>query len=167
MAAKAVLPFGVAIEDTERIQERLLQTAREVIEESGEDNLAVGLYSQLGAALNTDMGPRPTVGVGGGTHLANAQVFLVPSDERTMTASQFARQWREKLADVVGLESLTFNYSTGPSSGAAIEVQLIHDNIERLEAARPPTWRGVCAATPGLKTLTMAFPAESLSSTSS
>ncbi|MEM7677166.1 MAG: efflux RND transporter permease subunit, partial [Myxococcota bacterium] len=135
IAAKATLPFGVAIEETERVQARLIQGANEVIAESGEQGIAVGLYSQIGTALNTAAGPNVSVGVGGGTHLTGAQVFLVPSDQRILTAGEFAKRWREKVQDIVGLESLTFAYSTGPSSGAAIEIQLIHDNLERLEAA--------------------------------
>ncbi len=135
VAAKATLPFGVAIEDTRAVQARMQQAAEEVLAESGEENIALGLYTQIGSSLNTDMGPSLQLGVGGGTHLANAQVFLVPSDEREITAGEFARRWREKLSDVVGLESLAFRYSTGPSAGASIEIQLIHDDLDQLEAA--------------------------------
>ena len=135
VAAKATLPFGVSIEETKRVQERLVTAAKEVLAESGEDGISVGVYTQLGSSMNTATGPSAPLGIGGGTHLANARVYFVPSDERDLTMGEFADRWREKMSDLVGLESLTFAYSTGPSSGASIEVQLIHDNLEMLEAA--------------------------------
>ena len=135
IAAKAVLPFGVAIEETERVQARLIRAAEEVLEENGEEGIAAGIYTQIGSGLNTDLGPGLAIGAGGGTHLANAQVFLVPSDQRRITTGEFAERWRQKVSGIIGLESMTFSYSTGPSSGAALEVQLIHDNLRMLEAA--------------------------------
>lgn len=135
VAAKASLPFGVAIEETERVQARLVAAAQEVLAETKEEDISLGMYTQIGAQLETDMGPSIQIGVGGGTHLANAQMFFVPSDQRETTTTAFAERWRDKVSDIVGLESLTFSYATGPSSGSAIEVQLIHDNLERLEAA--------------------------------
>ena len=135
ITANATLPFGVAIEETAKVRKRLIGAAKEVVAESGEEGVSVGIYSQLGNSVNADMGPSVSLGNGGGTHLAATQIFLVPSDERQITTGEFAQRWRRKVEDIVGLESLTFSYSTGPSSGAALEVQLIHDKLDRLESA--------------------------------
>jgi multidrug efflux pump subunit AcrB len=134
VTASAELPFGTPVEKTLRVQERLLERAREILERHGGDEITRGILTQVGS------GPRGTgpfaegVGLTGG-HLTNVQVFMVPSDERPVSAADFARQWREMTGDLGGLESLTFSYTAGPSAGSAIDVELSHTDPLLLESA--------------------------------
>ena len=76
----------------------LVEEAREVIEESGEHSIVRGIYSQVGA-------PPPVEGIvalGGdatGAHLTNVAIYLVPIDERRITAEEFVARWHGKVRD--------------------------------------------------------------------
>ena len=136
IVARATLPFGVTVEESEAVRDRLLAAAREVLERNGGDAISRGVFTQVGQGLSGGMGgPGGGRGSATGSHLAGVQVFLVPSDKREIGAADFAKQWREKVRDLVGLESLTFSFSTGPGAGAALEIELAHRDLEVLEAA--------------------------------
>ena len=132
--ANVSLPFGAPIEATEAVKRRLIEAAEVVLRQEGGDSVAKGIFSQVGKGIIGGSGPVAGV-ASSGSHLAAVQVFLVPSDERTISASEVARRWREQAGEIVGLESLTFQYSTGPSQGASMEVELSHRQISVLEAA--------------------------------
>ncbi|NOZ00590.1 MAG: efflux RND transporter permease subunit [Deltaproteobacteria bacterium] len=134
VSANAVLPFGAPIEHTRKVRDRLVKAAKAVIAKNGGEKLLRGLYTQVGASLNSagHAGPSNVIE---GSHLAGVQVFMVPSDDRAITAEEFARKWRERVGEIPGLENLTFKYTAGPSGGASIDVQLIHPDIHVLERA--------------------------------
>ena len=132
--ATVVLPYGVALEDTEKVRDRLLATAQDAIDEMGGDSIVRGIYAEIGSK-GSQRGAMPSFGADGGSHLANVEVSLVPSGERTFSATEFAQRWRQKLGKPPGVESLTFSYTTGPGSGAEIDVQLMHQDIHALESA--------------------------------
>lgn len=134
VTASAVLPYGAPVPDTERVQERLLAAAKEVLAEHGGDRITRGLYTQLGTPI-AGGGPAASVAAQGGSHLTGVQVYMVPSDQRDLTAVQFAREWRERAGEIPGLESLTFRYTAGPSGGSSVDVQLTHKDLETLERA--------------------------------
>lgn len=133
VAVNATLPFGAAIEETRAIQLELLRTAREVIDEHGGDAIIEGVYTGLGSHAG-GTGPRAGPAAVQG-NLTNVQIYLVPSDKREVNAVQLTRAWREKTQHLIGLEKISFSYSTGPSDAPALDVQLRHEKIEVLEAA--------------------------------
>ncbi len=133
VTANAVLPFGSPFDATRVVRSEIERAARQTAREFSEDDIE-GIFVQDGAGVATGTGPFAS-GSGLGEHLTAVQVFLVPSDARDFSASQFAQAWRDKVRDLPGLESLSFVYSTGPGAGAAIEVELSHPNIDTLEAA--------------------------------
>jgi multidrug efflux pump subunit AcrB len=133
VTARLTLPYGVPVAQTIAAQEKLMNGVREVFAEAGgEERLSRGVYTQVGSPINTGMGG-PGSSEGGG-HVAGVQVQLVPSDQRALTAGDFARLWREKTAEIVGVEALSFSYSTGPG-GVPIDVQLSHSDNAVLERA--------------------------------
>jgi multidrug efflux pump subunit AcrB len=134
VTASAVLPYGTPVAETEVVQHRLVTAAQGVLADYGGAHLSRGTYTSIGGG-GSSFGPRgsPT-GVTGG-HLVDVQVYLVPSDQREFTASTFANEWRQRIGEIPGLEALTFDYSTGPSASADIEVELSHPNTEILEQA--------------------------------
>jgi len=131
--ANAALTFGSPVADTRAVSQRLVETAMAVIEEVGGQDISRGVLTNLGQ-FPPGGGPNPGPGAVGG-HLTSVSVFLVPANQRDFTASQFAAKWRDKLTDITGLESLNMRYSTGPSGGASIDIELQHSDIAVLETA--------------------------------
>lgn len=133
VVATAVLPFGSAVEDTREIEARLLSAAQAVIDESGGE-VDRGVISEIGSRAASGGPISMTSGTSGG-HVTNVQVFLVPLGQRDITAKQFVDSWRKKVGEVSGVESLTFQFSFGPSAGSPIDVQLSHPDVPTLERA--------------------------------
>jgi multidrug efflux pump subunit AcrB len=131
--ASVELRHGTSVEETRRVQAHMLQAARELLEENGEDGIVRGIFSQIGAPLPGDPGI-PQVAAGGG-HLANVQVFFVAADERTLSSAEFLQAWRERVGRIAGAERIDFTASIGPSPGALIDVELLHDDMDVLEQA--------------------------------
>lgn len=127
--ANATLTFGAPIEDTRAVADLLVETAMEVMTENGGMDISRGILTDLGVQPVQDGADLS------GSHRAMVSVYLVPSDQRPITATQFANLWRQKLGTLAGLESLTFKYSTGPAPGKPIDIQLAHDNLDLLERA--------------------------------
>ena len=153
--ASAVLYFGSPVQDTKEIVGKMTQTALEVMDENGGQAMSRGVYATVGS-LPPSGGPRGGDAGASGGHLAGVSVFLVPADDRPITATRFAEKWRTKLADLTGLESLTFDYSTGPSGGAPINIELAHTDIEVLERASRDLAEGLADYT-GVKDINDGF----------
>jgi multidrug efflux pump subunit AcrB len=123
------LPYGSAIEDTDRAMKRVERVAIDTLEEmGGRDQIGRGVYAGLGAAASSR-------GSSAGTHVAQVVVSLVPSDARDFKASDFSRKWREGLGEVAGVDRLDFQFSTGPGGGDPIGFELRHGDREILQAA--------------------------------
>ncbi|MEO1227425.1 MAG: efflux RND transporter permease subunit [Myxococcota bacterium] len=135
ISAQAKLQFGVPIAEAEAVKERLELTAKETIEDLGGERLTDGIFTLVGQAFGEGFGPSSGGGATTGSHLSGVQVYLVPSDQRDFSATEFVNAWRDRVGEIPGLESLTFRYSTGPGAGAALEVELAHDDIKVLEEA--------------------------------
>ncbi|MCX4240933.1 efflux RND transporter permease subunit [Paraliomyxa miuraensis] len=127
------LPYGAAPEDTDRIRRHVLAAARRVLDDNGEEGILQGVFSQLGTPLPGDPGTANRAVVGG--HLANVQVFLVPSGERELSSATFLQRWRREVGRVAGIENMRFSIALGPSPGAPINVELQHESMEVLEQA--------------------------------
>ena len=132
-------PYGTSLEVTgqARIElERALTQAQKDFrgKGAGEDGneLVIGVFTRLGEIAS---GGGPTSGIESGGHLISVSVELVPSGERTFTAGQLAKAWREEIKPLSGVRALTVSAATGPGAGAAVAVQLGHDDPRVLEAA--------------------------------
>lgn len=128
------MPYGTPIEETRAVQQRLLEGAREVLEAHGGDTILRGIYAQVGAPPAAEgmvnIGDAAT-----GAHLTNVSVYLVPVDQRRITAEEFATRWHRKVRDLPGVESLAFRYTIGPASGPPINLRISHPDTEILETA--------------------------------
>ncbi|MCB9786853.1 MAG: efflux RND transporter permease subunit [Deltaproteobacteria bacterium] len=134
--ASAALPFGTPVEETQAVQQRLIDGLRETLEElGGEDKLSRGIYAVIGQGIS-DGGPGGGVrGIPGG-HVTNVRLRMVPSADRPgVTASRLVDLWRSKVGDIPGVEALTFKSNMGPSAGSPIDVQLSHRDVAVLEQA--------------------------------
>ncbi|WFB37264.1 efflux RND transporter permease subunit [Kiritimatiellota bacterium B12222] len=121
--AKAVLPYGSPVEETERVTRILIEGAESALAESGHPELVEGIFANVGS---------------GGSHQSEVRVFLADAEIRDtiMSTSEFTQLWREKVGQVPGVRYIRFAAdSGGPGSGPALTIELRHENIEILEAA--------------------------------
>ncbi|PIE03130.1 MAG: cobalt-zinc-cadmium resistance protein [Acidobacteria bacterium] len=128
--ASLALPIGTPVEQTEKVQKYLETKAREIIAENGGDDVLRGLLTRVGMAGSGD----GAASVAGG-HQASVNLFFVPVDERSFTAEEFVKRWRERVGEIAGIESLSFSYSTGPHGGLPVHVELTHKDTGMLERA--------------------------------
>ena len=92
-----------------------------------------GVFSEIGSATSGG-GPGGTR-TSQGSHLASIQTFLVQSDQRDTTTSEFVEEWRKRIGEVPGAESLTFAFSITGGGGSPIDVELSHPDSQTLELA--------------------------------
>lgn len=122
VVAEATLPFGVSMRETRKVRARLEQAARAVIDsetQAGKTGLSRGIYTRIN-----------------GSHSIRTVVFLVPSDQRAINATEFAGKWRKQVGGISGLDSLVFDSTAGgPRGGSPVDVQLSHRHMDTLEAA--------------------------------
>ena len=137
VSAQVVMPFGTPAAETERVQRRILEESHAALEELAPgqgQGLVRGRFSLLGAFGAAGGGPGGS-DRSSGSHMAEVAVFLVPTDQRTFAARDMAEAWRSHVGEIPGVETLSFNYSTGGPSGSDIDFQLSHNNLETLERA--------------------------------
>ncbi|MFI4910427.1 MAG: efflux RND transporter permease subunit [Sedimentisphaeraceae bacterium JB056] len=121
--ATITLPYGAPVEKTEAIAKRLYKAAREVVDESGKQELVEGIFSEVGA---------------GGSHVTKIRVYLADADvrEKIMSTETFTKRWREKTGPIVGADKVLFEADAGgPGSGASLTVELSHRDIDVLDKA--------------------------------
>ena len=116
--AEAKLRIGSPYNQAKGVQERLINAAKEVISENGGAQLSDGVRSSINE--NT----------------VKIRVYLTDSDVRPISTREFTQIWREKVGDIAGLESLSLlSNRGGPGSGAAITVELSHQDTQILDKA--------------------------------
>ncbi len=116
--ATAKLPFGTAVQKTERVQQVLVKAAQQVAQDNGGDQLVRGIFSVIT------------------NNLATVRVYLTPPDDRPISTAKLTELWRQRVGALSGLEFLKFESDAGgPGRGAAISVELSHRRISVLERA--------------------------------
>ena len=132
VTATAILPYGTPFEKTRKVAALLRTRAEKVLDAHGGTNVLEGIYVTTGS-LSAGFGPFGGEGSSGG-HLTSVEVNLVPLDERAITATEFTKLWRKATGPIPGVESLTFKFNIGPSTGSPIDVELSHPNSDILES---------------------------------
>jgi multidrug efflux pump subunit AcrB len=116
--ATATLPFGSAVQKTERVQQLLVQAAQQVAQENGGKSLVQGIFGVIRG------------------NQTEVRAYLVPPDVRPISTAQLTELWRERVGPLPGLEFLKFESdASGPGSGAALTIELSHRRIDILEQA--------------------------------
>ncbi|MCG8557527.1 MAG: efflux RND transporter permease subunit, partial [Proteobacteria bacterium] len=105
--AQLEMPVGTPVQLTRKLQQRMLQSARETLEQyGGEQRLSRGILSEIGTGMAGGVG---ALGArDGGGHLATVRLFLLPGDQRDVSSRVIAQAWRERLGDIAGPESRRF-----------------------------------------------------------
>ena len=133
VVASARLPYGAPIERTTVVGEALEKAAKETVEEFGGDAIVRGVWTTVGRGPRA-RGPGPAAQELG-SHLVTIEVNLVESSERSFSAHTFASKWEQAMPKLAGIEALTISAAAGPGAGAAVDVQLTHDNSDVLAVA--------------------------------
>jgi multidrug efflux pump subunit AcrB len=129
----ARLPYGAPTEATNavrlQLEEALTQTVQE-FEQSSDNSVMRGVLMKVGEA-NATGGPAGGAGATG-SHLLGVEVELVGTEERDFTSQEFALAWQAKVPPLAGVDALSFESSSGPGAGKAVDVQLSHPDTEVL-----------------------------------
>jgi multidrug efflux pump subunit AcrB len=122
--ATLVLPYGTPIEKTQKVVEILTKNARKVADNHPKGHLLIrGISAQMGH---------------NGTHTALIMVYLAAPEIRKniMETDEFNQKWREITGELIGISSLIFESdSGGPGAGAALTIELNHEDMQVLEKA--------------------------------
>ncbi|MCB9627421.1 MAG: efflux RND transporter permease subunit [Sandaracinaceae bacterium] len=131
------MPVGTPIEDTRRALEQISGVAEELIAEHQSldgGTISRGIYLDIGA--NTSLEPDVTGGAGVfGSNLGTVMFYMVGQEQRAVTTSEIVRDWRARVANIAGVDSLVFNYDVGVQPGSPVAIELIHEDSATLEAA--------------------------------
>lgn len=124
--ASVALPYGSAIELTEDVRAKLLDSATRVADRYDGQKLVKGIFADLGRTVNGTSG----------SHTLDVRVYLVDAEERAISTEEFTRQWRRETGEISGLEYIQFQSdSGGPGSGRGLTVELSHTDLATLERA--------------------------------
>jgi multidrug efflux pump subunit AcrB len=116
--ATAKLPFGTSVQKTEKVQQVMVEAARQIALQNGGSNLVQGIFGLING------------------NLTEVRVYLTPPDVRPISTARLTELWRERVGALAALEFLKFESDAGgPGSGSAISVELSHRRIEVLEQA--------------------------------
>ena len=137
ITAQLRMPVGTAFEQTREITERIADVARQIVaEEDAKSDATIqrGLFQDLGAASSIEVEIDGPVGREG-SHLATVMMYLVEADKREVLTGEFVQRWRDGVGEIAGAESFTFHYEVGVQPGEPVNIQLIHKDVDILEAA--------------------------------
>jgi multidrug efflux pump subunit AcrB len=116
--ATAMLPFGTAFERAKEVERTLLASAKRTVAENGGEKLVDGIFSSIR------------------DNEVQIRMYLTPPQVRPMSTAQVTQIWRENTGPIAGLETLKFESDAGgPGRGAAMSVELSHQNMDILEKA--------------------------------
>ena len=121
--ASATLPYGVPVEDTLVVANRLVAGAKQVLKESGHPELVEGIFADTGKS---------------GSHTTEVRVFLADAEirDKIMGTEEFVQKWRKAVGEVPGVRFIRYaSDSGGPGSGTALTIELRHSDIKTLESA--------------------------------
>ncbi|MEL7059081.1 MAG: efflux RND transporter permease subunit [Acidobacteriota bacterium] len=165
MTAYLQMPQGTPAEQTKQIALRLERAALEVAEEFDAERSDLGPDQSLIVHVATTVGEQPTAGgggptstgasTGGGGHLAEVFVELLPGEVRNASSAVLMNRWRDKVGEVAGASALTYT-ATLFSAGDAISVQLAHRDFDTLLEATEAL-KASLAEYPGTKDIADSF----------
>ncbi|MGH1456805.1 MAG: efflux RND transporter permease subunit [Alphaproteobacteria bacterium] len=116
--ATATLKVGSPDEDIIAVEKRLIDAAKDVIAAHGGDKLSSGIYSEINE------------------NKINIRTYLTDPDTRPKSTKDVTNLWREQTGEIDGLENLQFMSDRGgPGAGAALTVELSHEDTDILEKA--------------------------------
>jgi multidrug efflux pump subunit AcrB len=139
IAALLTMPQGTSAETTQRTIKAIEAAAIEL-----EDEIEQEQGAEVFRHVRTTVGEQPFVsrsggpmgdsGGLGGAHMGEVQIELVGSDQRSLSSTDIANRWRDKVGLVADAVELRYVASLF-NAGAAIEVQMASADLEALQRA--------------------------------
>ncbi len=131
VTASARLPYGAPLDDTLAVRDAIESSLASLDPDYGEG--VVGVFTRVGEGpvIRGPGGGPPSTG----SHLVTLELQLVASDDREFSSKDLADAWSAATPELVGVEALSFNSSSGPGAGAAVDVVVSHEDEETLAAA--------------------------------
>ena len=128
---------GTPVTKTADIAAMIVRVGQEVVSEYDQerpegDSVMQHIYSLVGGSF-VDRGPGGA-GSNSGGNLSSIFMFLAPSESRNVAATEISNRWRERVGEIAGAETLTFE-SNLIHLGANIDVQLAHEDFAVLDDA--------------------------------
>ena len=160
MTAYLNMPLGTPVEQTQAIADRIESTARDLATEY-DPQLPEPLILHAANSVGTQptsggSGPRSTGPTSGsGSHLAEINIELLPSEKRGIPSQEIMRRWRDAVGEVPGATSLTYSASIF-GSGDAVSIQLAHRDFATLLRAADQL-KGRIAEFPGTREIADSF----------
>tara|TARA_B100000745_G_scaffold26786_1_gene17401 strand:- start:100 stop:3201 length:3102 start_codon:yes stop_codon:yes gene_type:complete len=116
--ASATMKVGAPESQMQQVMARLVESANRVVEENGGKQLAEGVLSSIRG------------------NEVSVRVYLTKPEVRPISTKVFTQKWRKQLGALPGTESLSLlSNRGGPGSGAALTIELSHENTATLEQA--------------------------------
>jgi multidrug efflux pump subunit AcrB len=145
--AQATLPYGSPKSESVDIQNRLVASAKQVLEEAGMES--PGMLSLIGTRLEEGEVEVESLA---GTHYISMLTALPSMDLRTISGREFARRWRQTFGHIGNLETINFTGEINISGGEPIQLELMHYNSEKARSAAVDLGKQM-RAVPGLTSI--------------
>ena len=140
VTAILTLPLGTSVTVTDSVSSRIEEAAFRVdraLADEGSPDLVRGVYTSIGEQpekMSLYFFSPLSWSRFSGSHVAEVKLALAPGEERSVSAAEIARRWREEVGPVADAEELVFS-SSFFSTGAPINVQLEGRDTLELERA--------------------------------
>jgi multidrug efflux pump subunit AcrB len=128
--AQATLPYGTPKRRSIEIQQKLVATANQVLQENGMES--PGVFSLIGTRLEEGEAEVETLA---GSHYISVLMAMPPEGERTLSGYQFASAWRNAFGGPDELEALNFRGETNVTGGEPIRLEVFHPDPTVARAA--------------------------------
>ena len=133
LRADLEFPVGTPFEVTRTAAERLVDAAYATNAEVGGTSFR-SVSATIGGTINTGGGPGAGNQLSASNNLASIQIQLNGEPERTLSAGDLERIWRQNVGDIPGVERLSYSAEFfGP--GAGVEYELAHQDTDTLTEA--------------------------------
>ncbi len=116
--AEVALKVGAPKHEVKAVETMLNNMAQKIIDDNGGQTLSFGIHSEINE------------------NIIKMRVFLTDINIRPISTKEFSDLWRKNTKQITGIKSIKFaSDHGGPGGGAALTVELSHNNPEILEAA--------------------------------
>ena len=127
-------PVGTPFKTTEAATRQIIKSAHKVNKDIGGTSFDA-VSATIGGSDSSSGGPGgQSKSIQTASHIASVRIQLAGEPQRTLSALQLERLWREEVGEIPGVEALSFA-SSFFSNGADVEFELAHQDDESLFAA--------------------------------
>ncbi len=129
---------GTPFEITRKNAEKIIRAAYDIEEKFSQDmSEDKGIFKNIAYRVGTiasDAGPGGETPGATDSHVAQIELELVPSGQRSISSSDIERQWQKKVGEIPGVKKLAFESSL-VGGGNDIDIQLSHRDDKILKKA--------------------------------